>query len=123
LSKRKLGRRPFRLGRGEGTWSQLVDANAFPDGGELVDEKVRAIVAERDSVVNESLTRVSLALESFARSILEPSAFSPQRKRRLGVLARKASVRVITRTLLSWRSDFPDQTVRRLKKFRLCGWR
>jgi hypothetical protein len=80
----------------------------------------RLVPRERDP---ETVTEVADRLVRFASRLLKPRALTPEQRARLRTLAATAKPTEITRTLLGWRYDLPDRTVRRLQSANILAFR
>jgi hypothetical protein len=80
----------------------------------------RLVPRERDP---ETVTEVGDRLIRFASRLLKPRVLTAEQCARLRTLAVAAKPSEITRTLLGWRYDLPDRTVRRLQSENLLDFR
>jgi len=80
----------------------------------------RLVPRERDS---ETVTEVGNRLIRLASRLLKPRVLTAEQRARLRKLAVTAKPSEITRTLLGWRYDLPDRTVRRLQSEDLLAFR
>jgi hypothetical protein len=83
---------------------------------EVLSRRVATIVGERDREDAESVTATAYRLEALARRVLAPRTLTGAQRTALHRLARAAKPSAITRTLLSWRFNLSDVTVRRLQR-------
>ena len=82
----------------------------------VLSRRVATIVRERDPDNEESLSATVSKLEAVARRVLAPRPLTTDQRTRLRRLACSAKPSAITRTLLTWRFDLSDVTVRRLQQ-------
>jgi hypothetical protein len=107
--RRKPGR-PAQLGLG--IWRHPA----------VLARRVRTIVGRRDAHLEETVTDVAQGLAALAGRVVG-RPLSARQLARLRRLAATAKPSHITRTLLSWRFQLPDRTVRVLMRTDVNGLR
>lgn len=77
---------------------------------------VGSIIKSRDKMNEETVTAVTLALESLAKETVPVEALTDERIAAVRRLARRATPSLITRTLLSWRLGLEDRILRDIQQ-------
>lgn len=78
--------------------------------------KVASIFESRDTSDEETLTEVTYAVETLAKETVPEERLTERRRGCLRRLAAYARPSRIARTLLSWRLNLPDRTIRHIQQ-------